>query len=185
MLNTLLFIPLILWDKLDTNFIIYTMDTGYILSVLQESVFVILVFVSFLVFAMVRGRQGLINLIMGLYFALLISLQFPYYETIIGNTDSPKSESILMILVFAAFTAFSTILFGRLMPREYDETAFESFGKKLAFASAATVLVMIFSYHVLPITEFVDPGSPMQWLFGPENRFFWWLLVPLAVLFFL
>lgn len=160
------------------------MDISAIVSVIQESIFVILVFVGFLVYAMLKGRQGLINLIMGLYFALLISLEFPFYDLILSD-DNAKSQSVLMIFIFAVFTILSTILFSRLMPREYDETAFETFGKKVIFAVAGTVLVMAYSYHALPVTEFIDPGSPIQHLFAPQEWFFWWLLAPLAILFIL
>ena len=161
------------------------MDTSAIISFLQESLFVIVVFVGFLLYALVRGRQALINLIMGLYLALLISLKFPYYDFVLGRTSSARNESILMIVVFALFALFSTVLFGRLMPSEFDEGTFESFGKKIVFALSGTVLIMAFSYHALPITEFVDPGSPIQHLFSPNEWFFWWLILPLVILFFL
>lgn len=161
------------------------MDTSAIISILQESLFVIIVFVGFLVYSIVKGRQALINLIMGFYFALLLSLKFPYYEAILGTSRGAKSEALLTIFVFLVFTTLSTILFTRLMPREYAETAFETFGKKFLLALAGTVLVMAFSYHALPVTEFVDPGSPMQHLFAPEQWFFWWLIAPIALLFLL
>lgn len=161
------------------------MEMSAIVATLQESLFVILVFLGFLTYALVKGQQGLINIIMGLYFGLLISLEFPYYSTFTSSTSSPQSQAMLMTAVFIAFAVASTMLFGRLMPREYDEKMFESFGKKFLFALSATVLVMAYSYHALPITELVDPGTPMQYLFGAESSFFWWLLAPLVILFFL
>ena len=160
------------------------MDGTTLVDIIKESIFVILTLLVFLSYAMFRGRQALVNLIMGLYFALLISLNFPYYHLITSSGDA-KSQSFMMIVVFAIFTTGSTILFGRLMPREYAETPFEGFWKKLAFALAATILVMTYSYHTLPITELVNPGSPMQWLFAAPQSFFWWLLAPLLILFIL
>jgi len=38
------------------------------------------------------------------------------------------------------------------MPREYSEGKFEGFGKKILLSLGATVLVMTFSYHALPLT---------------------------------
>lgn len=161
------------------------MDTSALISMLHESLFVIVVFVVFLVYAFVRGRQSITNLILGLYLALLITLEFPYFDTILAQVHSPRNESFVMIGVFALFAIFATILFERLMPREYSEGTFEASGKKVVFALAATMLIMAYSYHVLPVTEFVDPGSPIQTLFAPENRFFIWLVIPLVVLFLL
>ena len=161
------------------------METTTILSFLQESLYLILVFGGFLSYALIKGKQSLINLILGLYLALLLSIEFPYYDTLIGSNDSPKSESIIMIGLFVFFTILSTLLFHHLMPREFDEKAFEGFGKKSLFAMGATVLVMAFSFHVLPVTDFLAPGTPIQYLFAPEQGFFWWLIVPLGVLFLL
>ena len=160
------------------------METASIIDFLKESLYLILVFGGFLLYSMVRGKQSLINLIMGLYLALLLSIEFPYYDALIGSAGA-ASESVIKIIIFAGFAIFSTILFGHLMPREFDETAFEGFGKKALFALGATVLVMAFSFHVLPVTEFLTPGTPIQSLFAPESLFFWWLLAPLAVLFLL
>lgn len=161
------------------------MDTGALISMLHESLFVIVVFAIFLIYAFVRGRQSITNLILGLYLALLITLEFPYFDSILAQVNSPRNESFVMIGVFGLFALLATILFERLMPREYSEGTFEAAGKKLVFALAATMLVMAYSYHVLPVTEFVDPGSPIQSVFAPENRFFAWLVIPLIVLFLL
>ncbi|MCB9811826.1 hypothetical protein H6783_02840 [Candidatus Nomurabacteria bacterium] len=161
------------------------MDASALISALQESLFVIVVLLLFISLAMIKGRQTLINLIMGLYLALLISLEFPYYSYIVGGSGSSKTTSVLMVIVFIVFTFLSYLLFNRLMPREYDEKAFEGFGKKFLYAILATILVVIYSYHALPVTDLVDPGSPVASIFGSESSFFWWLLVPLVTLFFL
>jgi len=161
------------------------MDSSTIISLANESLFAIVVFAIFLILALAKGRQALINVILGLYFALLITLKFPYFNVLTSGMESVKSQSIVMIVVFSVFAILTTILFGRLMPREWQEKVFESFGKKLAFALAGTILVMAYSYNALPITEIIDPGSPVQYLFSSEQTFFWWLMAPLVILFFL
>lgn len=159
------------------------MDMAGIIGMLQESLFMVLVFACFLVYAVSAGRQSITNIILGLYFALLISLEFPYYDLILGTTSNQKTESILMLIVFGLFTLCATILFARLMPKEYSEKKFEGFWKKILLAAAATVLVMSFSYHALPVTDIITPGSPIQYLFGSEQAFFYWLIVPFIILF--
>ena len=121
---------------------------------------------------------------MALYLGLLLSLRFPYYESMIAGVG-PGGESMIRISVFMFFTVISFWLFSRLMPREFDERAFEGFGMKFLFALGATVMIMSFSYNVLPITEFITPGSPIQTLFAPKEYFFWWLLTPIVILFLL
>lgn len=157
------------------------METTELVNLLQESLFMILVFSVLLIFSMVRGRQALTNLILGLYLAFLISLKFPYYDQILSEE---KSDSTIIIVIFAIFTIIATILFGRLMITELDEPAFEGFNKKILLAAAGAILVMTYSFHALPVTELITPGSPIQSLFAPEANLFWWLLLPLAVIFF-
>lgn len=159
---------------------------GDIVVILQESLYWILVFAGFLMFALFRSEQGLRNLILALYFALLIAKEFPYYDAILSGTEANKTaDSVLMVVVFIVFTFLASKLFGRLMPRDHTERAFEQFGKKIILALAASVLVMAYSYNALPITDIITPGSPVQALFGPEQHFFWWLIVPLVVVFFI
>ncbi len=159
------------------------MDTGTIISLIQESLFMIIVFGAFLGYSMMRGRQSLINLILGLYLALLISLNFPYYNFFL--TESNSSNAVIMIIIFVAFTILGTILFGKLMPFGSDEPAFEGFNIKILFAIMGSILVMAYSYNALPVTDLITPGSPIQSLFAPEANFFWWLILPLIGLFFL
>lgn len=122
------------------------------------------------------------NIILGLYLGLLISIEFPYYDKLLTG-DSAQTESFVRLGIFAVFTFISTLMFARILPREYSEGAFEGFGKKLLLAAAGTILVMIYSYHVLPVTDFITPGSPINYLFGSEQNFFWWLMAPIVILF--
>lgn len=159
------------------------MDTAVLISFLQESLFLIVLFAFFLVFSVSFGRQTITNIILGLYFAFLISLQFPYYGHIASQSQSAHGQALMLLGIFLVFLALSTLLFIHIMPREYDEKALGGFWKKVLLSAAATALVTAFSYHALPVTEFISPGSPVQYLFGSEKSFFWWLLAPIVVLF--
>jgi hypothetical protein len=159
------------------------MDTTYLLSLLQELVYLFCVFGFFLMWAIIRGRQSLINIIFGLYLALLISLEFPYYDTFLPNGASEHTIAVGKMVLFAIFTTIATILVARVMPDAYREKKFESFLKKLLLALAGTILIMVYSFHVLPVTEFVTPGTPIASLFAPKEWFFWWLLLPMIFLY--
>ncbi len=160
------------------------MDTTFILNFLSEIAYLLIVFGGILFIAIFRGRQSIINLIIGLYLGLLISLEFPFYEVFLRSLETPHSIAATKLALFVVITAFTTFLSGRIMPDEFKEKKFESMGKKIILTSAATVLVMIFSFHVLPVTELMTPGTPIQSLFAPESYFFWWLVAPLIILLF-
>lgn len=158
------------------------MDTTEIITILKESLFMVVTFSGFLFYAMGKGRYALINVILALYLALLISLKFPYYDTL--TKGAGDGAAIAKILIFLSFFTIGILLFRRHIPGDDYEPAFHRLGKKILLAGMATVLVMIFSFHALPVTEIITPGTPIQSLFAPQENFFWWLILPLAVLFF-
>jgi len=159
------------------------MDTTTILHFLSEFAYLLITFGIFLGIAIFRGRQNLINLICGLYLALLITIQFPYYDILLDNISHSSVVAAVKLIFFGIITFLSNLLFRRIMPDEYREGKFESFGKKIMLALGATVLVMIFSFNILPVTEFLTPGTPIQTLFGAEQFYFWWLMLPLVFLY--
>lgn len=158
------------------------MDSASLIILFKESLFMVIVFTVFLLYAMGKGRYALINLIFSLYFALLISLEFPYYNLI--TATSSNGIAITKIVIFIAFVIIGIVLHRKHIPGDDYEPAFQFFFKKILLALSATILVMIFSFHALPVTEIITPGSPIQALFAPKEHFFWWLIAPLLVLFF-
>lgn len=153
------------------------MDTEALLLILKQSLFLVVVFSTFLVYGMMRGRYALINIIFALYLALLISLEFPYYQTL--------GSAVVKIAVFITFVIGGAFLFRRHIPGDDYEAAFQGLGKKIICAALASILVMIFSFHAFPATEIIHPGTPIQSLFASSEYFFWWLILPLVALFFL
>jgi hypothetical protein len=142
----------------------------------------VIVFGVFLLYAMGKGRYALVNVIFALYLALLISLKFPYYENF--SAGSAESGAVTKIIIFIIFLIAGVVLFRRHIPGDDYEPAFQRFGKKILLAAMATILIMIFSFHALPVTEIITPGTPIQSLFAPQANFFWWLILPLISLFF-
>jgi hypothetical protein len=129
------------------------MEPGHIIGILKESIFAILVFCAFLFFAMARGKHFVINLILSLYLALLISLKFPYYD--VFRTGADPVGPLTMVILFLAFTILALFLFGRINPKDEFDSAFQQLWKKIVYALAGTVLIMAFSYHALPVTELI------------------------------
>jgi steroid 5-alpha reductase family enzyme len=159
------------------------MDTGLLLSLLHESIYLILVFSLFFCITLWKGHYALINIIFSLYLALLLTLEFPYFQHL--SQGDTTQDAIIKILLFVGITVAGIFIFRRHIPGDDYEKAFSLFGKKIILSLLATSLVMAFSYHALPVTEFIHPGTPIQTLFASEAYFFWWLIVPLLLLFFL
>lgn len=160
-----------------------SLDWNYVLNLLSELAYLLAVSGVFLMIVMIKGRQALINIIVGLYLGLFIAVQFPYYEQLLGGLDDASAVATVKLIMFAGFVAAATFIVARVMPEEFREKRLESLPKKLLLVLVATVLVMVFSFHVLPVTELLTPGTPIQSLFAPEEYFFWWLILPLGALY--
>ena len=159
------------------------MDAAVLISTLQESLYLVIILVVFFSYATWRGYQALINLILGLYLSFLISSNFPYYQSLTAETGSVGKESaLLMVVVFVGFTCLATGLFSELMPPGNNKETWSDLGKNIILAIVASALVMAYSFHVLPITELIDTGTPIQAIFAAPKLFFFWLLLPLLTL---
>ena len=159
------------------------MDYPYLVALVQESIYLIIVFGVFLTISLAFGRYALINVVFALYLALLLTLKFPYFDTFLNGT--PIHDAIIKIIFFVLVTIAGVFLLRRHIPGDDYEKTFEFLGKKIILAVLATILVMAFSYQALPVTELIHPGTPIQILFEPASYFFWWLLLPLVLLFFI
>ncbi len=159
------------------------MDFGQIISTLHGWLFLLVTFSFALGLAMFKGRQLLINLIAGVYLALLLYANFPYLEVFTKQAYGESARAIVSLFAFAVFTFLGTWLFSRLMPREWLEGAFEAIGKKLMLAVAAMVLALVLATYFLPIGGLIDTGTPLpEWLLADKFAFLW-LILPLIALF--
>lgn len=160
------------------------MDVTFFTSLFQEFLFVLTVFSIFFAITLRKGRQTTTNIILGLYIGLLLSMQFPYYDSLLTEVGSDSSRAVVSIGLFFLFTLGGTWFFTRVLPREYNEGAFEGFGAKVALALAGSILIILFSHHVLPIQEIINITTPLSTIFAQTEYFFWWLIAPLVIVFF-
>lgn len=159
------------------------MDTSALFMILRELVFLLVTAGGFLTLALTRGTQLVINVILGLYFALLITLQFPYFTSIFNAASGSSSQPALFITFFVLFTIAGLLFFNRLLPTSDFESGITDFKRKIVYSLCGTVLVAIISLQVLPVTEFITLSEPITRLFGAEQSFFWWLLLPFAAIY--
>jgi hypothetical protein len=131
------------------------------------------------------GKSRSIAVILALYIALLGYLNFPYSEQFFAF-----GETALHTLAIQAglFIGMAIIAFVSIINVVVSESASGVVGKwieTLLLSLSTAALLIAFSYHVLPISEIYDFGSPIDQLFEVSSLFFWWLVGPLVILFFL
>jgi len=151
---------------------------------LRDASVILIVFGAVFGYGILRGQRSLLALTFGLYLALLLSLEFPYYESI-SHSASFLGLHTLKLTLFTVFALFGTILFGRLLSRVIDVMAIEGIGRKVILSLLTTALILSYCYHVLQIADSINPGSRANLLFASHDSFFWWLLAPLIGIFIL
>lgn len=159
------------------------MDLESVLSFLHGWAFLLATFGIALGYAMFKGRQALMNVIIGSYLALLLFHLFPAKDKIAEMAGSDKSEAIALLILFLVFTFLAAWLFARMMPSEFLEGSFETIGKKVLLALAAMILIMTLCTHYLPVNEIISTGTPLPEMLLTEKLAYLWLMVPLVILF--
>lgn len=158
------------------------MDVTNFLHYVTEFAYVLVIFSFFLLWSIWAGRQSLINIICGVYVSSLLLVNFNLFNTLVADLEKPLVVSGAKIFLFFILALVTTKIFKRVMPREYLENKFESFGKKILLAVAATILVSAVSLTILPVTDFITPNTFILATFSNQELFFWWLLLPLVAL---
>lgn len=155
-----------------------------LIGFLRDASVLLIVFGAVFGYGILRGQRSLLALTFGLYLALLLSLEFPYYEAIAHSAAFLPLHTLKLVL-FGIFAVFGTILFSRLLSRVIDVMAIEGIGRKVILSLLTTALILSYSYHVLQIADSINPGSKANMLFASHDSFFWWLLAPLIGIFLL
>ncbi len=159
------------------------MDLDPIVSFLHGWILLLASFAIALGYAMFKGRQNLINLLMGMYLGLLLYHFLPFQDTLTEQVSGSRNQAFVALAIFIILTFLSTWLFTRLMPREYFESTFETMGKKILLAIAAMVLVMTLSQNYLPISDIMNTGTPLPEFLETNNLAYLWLILPLIAMF--
>lgn len=159
------------------------MDWSLIISYINGGTYFLVFFGIFFLLSILKGRQAVINITIGIYLALLLSLKFPNKDVLFADFNSDLTLFVAKITSFAFVCLFTIFLCHRIMPDEFKEEKFESIFKKMFLSFGATILVVSTSFQLLPTSEIFNLGASLTPLFSPENFYFWWLLLPLVILY--
>lgn len=122
------------------------------------------------------GRDRLLALIAGVYAAIPLYQAFPYDGIL------PPGGAPVEIGLFLAFVAIGTLAFSGMsfFLAKSDSSLIGSATMSVATAG----LLLAVGIHILPLEELYSFSAPTRALFESAEAFFWWLLAPLAALFF-
>jgi hypothetical protein len=126
-------------------------------------------------YAFYFGRERLMTLIAGLYAAIPLYQAFPFFDML---PDTPYVK----IGFYIAFALAGLIAFSGLSA--FLARSSSSFLGTGVLSVLTAGLALAVAIHVVPIEEVYTFSGPTLALFSSDQAFFWWLLAPLAGLFF-
>jgi len=136
------------------------------------------IFLFFILYAFYFGKERIITFILSLYVAAFLFPIFPYIESVLIFTDSPLQVVLSKVSIFVAFALVANIIIGRFTFSEFSRNTFYGWFETFLLSFSATALLLVFSYHILPITEVYDFNPYLDIIFEPAKYLFWWLALP-------
>lgn len=139
-------------------------------------------FLAFIVLAAVLvlfmvyfGRDRIAPLVAALYASLVLYEAFPF----MGVLSGPYLKiGLYLLFAFLFYIAFSGLSY-------FMAVRSGGFVTEIAMAVLVAGFVLAISTHVLPVQDIYQFTAATTALFASTQAYFWWLVAPLAGLFFL
>ena len=123
-----------------------------------------------------ESYDRLMALIAALYAAI------PLYQTFPFTSLLPAGNVYVQIGLYLGFVLIGTVAFSGLSAFLARSTS--SFLGTAVLSITTAGLVLAVAIHILPVQQIYTFSAPTLALFASAQMFFWWLLAPLAGLFF-
>ncbi len=134
-------------------------------------------------FALRYGKGRIIALILALYVALLTFTYFPYQGWFRFLGEGERQVLLSKGGIFLLMVVIVTLVLSRSISGEFPFWGIMRTLEVSLLSGSATLLLLSFWYQVLPFSGLYTFGAPIASLFGASQLFFWWLLIPLGVIF--
>ena len=127
-------------------------------------------------FALVFGSDRFMPLVAGIYAAIPLYMIFPYKDILGDNPYFAVGLYLLFaILGLIAFSGLSTFLTSTGL----------GFVRTLILSVLVAGFLLAVAVHILPFEQIYTLSAPTKALFSSNTAYFWWLVAPLAGVFFL
>jgi len=127
------------------------------------------------------GRTKLIAFLISLYVSGFLFENF-YYLTKLVKGGSIIERFTFETIIFTLLAIVLTILFAKLLEPQF-ESGPKNWLKSFLISFSSIGLFFSYLFHILPAKEAFTFSPLVQNLFASNSAFFWWLFIPLIVLF--
>ena len=141
------------------------------------------IFVIVFLYAFFFGKSRSTTFLLSIYLAGFISLFFPLWDSIKGLTEG--NSFVLEIGVFVVITIIAWLSIRASIYSAFPEGVLEKVFQASLLSISTTVLLLFYGYHVIPIKDSYTFSPSLENILSSPVLFFWALLIPIAVLYFL
>lgn len=149
-----------------------------------DAIIIIAVFILFFGYGLKFGKDRIISLILSFYFAFILYSSVPYLDTLTFLKDTDTQVFISKALIFLIFLFISNFIIKRFVYTEFSSKQVKRFFEAGILSVGATILTLALYNTIAPAESVYNFGAPISNLFSSADLFFWWLVAPLAILFF-
>lgn len=150
-------------------------------AITTDIIIIFVVFISLFVFSIWYGKSNSVSFLISLYIGILTFLSFPYLEesTLLKNSEAQITLSHIAIFLIGVSIIHSIVR--RVIFTEYPSKKPLKYIEAGILSGAATLLLLAFAYHTIPLATLYDFGDSIDNLFSSQY-FFWWLVAPIVAL---
>ncbi len=150
---------------------------GSVAHVSFDVVVILLLFLGLTAFSFYFGKSKSIALLISSYIALFIFPSFPFLK---GDTAAASvSLGLFVALWFIIF-----FLIKRVVSTEFPYSLLKKLLESALLALSLLCVIFVSAYHFLPIDTIYHFSNLIAPLFSPEKYIFYWLSIPIIVVFF-
>lgn len=137
-------------------------------------------------YGMSAGKSKLLSVVFSAYLAMPLFESFPYLNilaNILAKWQKPLSLFYSNIIIFAALVILLNLILRRTLFRLSSRN--DKWWQVLAISIAGVGFLVSALFHTLFVNQLVKVSPLVSRIFIEGNTFFWWLALPLIVLFFI
>jgi hypothetical protein len=152
--------------------------TASVLSLSSDIFAMGAIFAILLALGIWKGQGTLAALALALMIGTTFETAFPYHSI---ETASPY----LPIAVFVVLVGIAFYVLLGIVSVYSAQSGVGEWLKTALLAALTTTLFVAITYHVISIAPIYVWSGILDHVFKPETYFFWWLIAPLAVIYFI
>ncbi|MDO8555309.1 MAG: hypothetical protein Q7R75_01975 [bacterium] len=137
-------------------------------------------------YGMSAGKSKLLSVIFSVYLAMPLFENFPYLNilvNILAKLQKPLSLFYSKAIIFVAIVILLNLILRRTLFRLSSRN--DKWWQVLAISIAGTGFVISALFHFFSINQLAKVSPFVSQFFIEGSSFFWWLVLPLVVLFFI